>query len=269
MVEISSHPLVTAPPGGATWRRAERRRPAAGPEMHAELVVLLGLKGEARYLLDGAVHGLAPGVLLWALAGQRHVLLDESADFDQRVLLISRRMLPGGEGEALPPLALSERGALPPRRLGADQTGALEEIARQADALAEPGPRRTALRWWLMRAWAAWQAADTVEGGAVHPAVTRAAWILRDDPALTLPEVARRAGLSPGRLSKLFAAQTGGGLAAYRTDRRLDRAEAIHGIGRVTWLAAALEAGFGSYAQFYRAYRARHGAGPRGGAADR
>ncbi len=73
------------------------------------------------------------------------------------------------------------------------------------------------------------------------------------------------AGLSPSHLSRLFKAQTGVSITRFRNQRRLERFRALYGDGRrTTALAAALDAGFGSYAQFYRVVRAETARSPSG-----
>ena len=72
-----------------------------------------------------------------------------------------------------------------------------------------------------------------------------------------------QAGLSPSHLSRLFKAQTGVSITRFRNQRRLERFHHLYGRGRrTTALAAALEAGFGSYAQFYRVVRDETGRAP-------
>jgi len=256
------HPLVAEPPFGTCWRRAERRRYGSGPEAHRELVVLHALSGRAEYLLDGEVHVLTAGTLLWALVGQAHVLLSDTDAFDMWVMLISDAVLPGGEA-GLPPLSVAEQGPVPPRRLNAAANRELATIAEAARDAATPELQRLGLRWWLSRAWAHWQDAEGRQGRPVHPAVGRAASALRANPTLSLGDVACEVGLSPGRLSKLFKSETGQGIAAFRTDQKLGRVEAAMREGERNLLRAAMEAGFGSYPQFYRCFRARYGLCPR------
>jgi quercetin dioxygenase-like cupin family protein len=113
MVEYAPHPLVLPAPHGLMWRRSLRRHRPTGAEAHQELVVLLGLEGSAQYLVDGLVYALRRGSLLWAMAGQQHVLLSETAGFDMRVVLVADAALPEHRS-GLPPL----RGPdLPPRQL--------------------------------------------------------------------------------------------------------------------------------------------------------
>ena len=261
---VAPHPEVSAAPHALCWRRSDRRRYGAGPQAHAELVAFLGLRGDADYLLDGHAHPLRRGTLIWAFAGQAHVLLRDSADFDMWVFLVSGRLLPGDEA-GLPPLHVSQRGPVAPRELPDRAIRDLDRLAEAArDAPTAPA-RGAGIRWWLTRAWAAWQAAEDAGSRAIHPAVARAAGLLRDDPTLPMDELARRAGLSHGRLARLFRAETGQGIVDYRTQQKLGRVEAALEDGERNLTRAALDAGFGSYSQFYRAFRAARGVEPRAG----
>ena len=87
---------------------------------------------------------------------------------------------------------------------------------------------------------------------------------LRADPSTgDLATLARSAGLSPSHLSRLFKAQTGVSITQFRNQQRLRRFQELYGRGRrTTALAAALGAGFGSYAQFHRVFRELTGRNP-------
>ena len=100
--------------------------------------------------------------------------------------------------------------------------------------------------------------------GDVHPAVEKAARLIRSDPgALRLVELARRSGLSPSRLSRLFKRQTGIAWVDFRNRERIKRFLNMYGAGqRHNVLEAALEAGFGSYPQFHRVFRRVMGCTP-------
>jgi AraC-like DNA-binding protein len=103
----------------------------------------------------------------------------------------------------------------------------------------------------LLLAWQAFlDSEDVVEGVGVHPAVEAVARLLYADPATgDLSALARAAGLSPSHLSRLFKAQAGVSISRFRNQQRLDRFVALYSEGRrTTTLAAALAAGFGSYA---------------------
>jgi AraC-like DNA-binding protein len=61
----------------------------------------------------------------------------------------------------------------------------------------------------------------------------------------------------------LFTVQTGASLTRYRNQQRVHQFLLNYGDGtRTTMLAAALAAGFGSYAQFYRVFLRETGRSP-------
>jgi AraC-like DNA-binding protein len=84
--------------------------------------------------------------------------------------------------------------------------------------------------------------------------------------AIVLPDpfsICRASRLSPSHLSRIFKAQTGVSIGGFRNQQRLQRFLALYGRGRrTTALAAALEAGFGSYTQFHRVFREQTGRSP-------
>jgi AraC-like DNA-binding protein len=92
---------------------------------------------------------------------------------------------------------------------------------------------------------------------ACHPAALRAARLLREsDDSLSMSAVARRGSLSRERLSRVFTQCFGIGLVQYRNHQLVQRF--IHNYGHGSYanmLRAALDVGFGSYAQFHRAFK--------------
>ncbi len=246
-------------------------RAADGPpraHRHAELELNLVVRGTASYLLGDRRYELTPRTLTWLFPGQDHVLVDESADHELwwavfRPGLVSRT------AAATPVGLLVERDPVGEfsRRLDVRRAGRLEALLRELhdgetvdDALLNAG-----LAYLLLFAWREFlESEDLVAGVDVHPAVETVARCLRADPeAGGLDALARTAGLSPSHLSRIFKAQTGVSITRFRNQRRLERFMVLYGRGRrTTALAAALGAGFGSYAQFYRVLRAETGQAP-------
>jgi AraC-like DNA-binding protein len=253
--------------GRVVLHRAGHTRPRA--HRHAELELNLVVRGSASYLLAERRYELTPGTLTWLFPGQDHVLVDESADHELwwavfRPSLVARTATTPETRPLLAddPAGQFSRGIGPGlvRRLG-DLFAQLRDAEARDPALANAG-----LAFLLALAWRAFlDSDDVVEGVDVHPAVQTVARLLRADPSAgDLPRLARTAGLSPSHLSRLFKAQTGVSISRYRNQQRLRLFLHLYGDGRrTTALAAALEAGFGSYAQFHRVVREETGRTPR------
>jgi AraC-like DNA-binding protein len=235
---------------------------------HAELELNLVVRGTASYLLGDRRYALAPGTLTWLFPGQDHVLVDESSDHELwwavfRPALVARIAM---SRHARPLLEEDPVGQFS-RRLDARRVGRLGAVFHDVqdaetvdDALVNAG-----LAYLLSFAWRAFlDSDDVVEGIDLHPAVDTVARMLRADPdAGDLTALARASGLSSSHLSRIFKEQTGVSISRFRNQQRLQRFLILYGRGRrTTALAAALESGFGSYAQFHRVFREQTGRSP-------
>jgi AraC-like DNA-binding protein len=235
---------------------------------HAELEVNLAVRGTASYLLGDRRYALTPGTLIWLFPGQDHVLVEESADHELwwavfRPALVARIAT---TLEARPLLETDPVGQFS-RRLDSTRVRRLGGVFHEVHD-AETGDDvlvNTGLAYLLSLAWRAFlDSDDVVEGVDLHPAVETVARLLRADPdAGDLSALARTAHLSSSHLSRIFKEQTGVSISRFRNQQRLQRFLRLYGRGRrTTALAAALEAGFGSYAQFYRVFRQQAGQSP-------
>ncbi len=235
---------------------------------HAELELNLVVQGAASYLMNDRRYDLTAGTLTWLFPDQEHVLVDESADHALwwavfRPSAVARIATSPHAGPLL------ERGPVGrfSRRLDPERVqrlaGLLAEL-REAET-ADDTLFNTGLTYLLASAWRAFlDSRDVVGDLEVHPAVDTVARLLRADPgAGDLTHLARMVGLSASHLSRLFTTQTGLSIGRFRNQQRLDRFIRLYGRGRgTTALAAAHEAGFGSYAQFHRVFRRETGRNP-------
>jgi methylphosphotriester-DNA--protein-cysteine methyltransferase len=120
-----------------------------------------------------------------------------------------------------------------------------------------------------MRAWELHRAAPEDRlPRSVHPAVAKAARLIRDEVDVPkIDDLAKQCGLSPSRLSRLFKQQTGVSMVGYRQRQCLDRFFRIWNDdkegGEQNLLTACLNAGFGSYPQFFRVCKQLTGLTPR------
>ena len=98
---------------------------------------------------------------------------------------------------------------------------------------------------------------------ARHPAVAAAVRMLTDDPSLRGGDIAEKIGVSLSRFARVFKSDMGMSLVDFRNQLRLERFLSLVDAGRTNLLEAAYAAGFGSYSQFHRVFRALRGASPR------
>jgi AraC-like DNA-binding protein len=258
--------IRTALDGRAVRHRIGDVRPRA--HRHSELEVNLIVRGTSSYLLGDRRYALTPGTLTWLFPGQDHVLVDESSEHELwwavfRPALVARVAT---TWDARPLLEEDPVGQFS-RRLDSGRVRRLGALFHEVRA-AETGDDvlvNTGLAYLLSFAWRAFlDSDDVVQGVDLHPAVETVARILRADPdAGDLAALARAARLSSSHLSRIFKAQTGVSISRFRNQQRLQRFLRLYGNGRrTTALAAALEAGFGSYAQFHRFFRQQTGRSP-------
>jgi AraC-like DNA-binding protein len=236
---------------------------------HAELEVNLVIRGTASYLLGDRRYALTPGTLTWLFPGQDHVLVDESSDHELwwavfRPALVARIAT---TPHVRPLLEENPVGQFS-RRLDYGRVrrlGALFHDVQDAEKTMDDILVNTGLAYLLSFSWRSFlDSDDVVQGVDLHPAVETVARLLQADPdADDLATLARAVHLSSSHLSRIFKEQTGVSISRFRNQQRLQRFLRIYGMGRrTTALAAALEAGFGSYAQFYRVFREQAGRNP-------
>jgi len=238
------------------------------PHSHAEPELNLVVRGSASYLVDGRRYALGRHSLLWLFPSQAHVLLDQSAHFHMWVGVFNRdtmrRAIARNARHAL-------RCATPPaifcKHLPKSAGDWLDALCREIDAhRGDADYMRTALAYLPMAAWARFERAHAPpEAAEVHPAVRAAIRLLRSEHAPPdLDTLAERSGLSAARLSRLFNRDVGVSLTRFRSTLRLERFFDEYGNGeRYSMTAAALRAGFGSYAQFHRVFKQMVGLGPK------
>ena len=237
------------------------------PHRHAEIELNLVTSGRAAYLLGDRRYDLSRGSLVWLFPSQDHILLDESADYAMWIGVFTPALLAHAcvTPEAAP-LCASDPPGQWCRRLSLDPSARLQALFGEIAEVQQDTARYNAgLGYALLSAWAAYLGAEEPAAGPdVHPAVEQAARLLRDEADLfSVEEIAARVGLSASRLSRLFHQQTGVALVDFRNRQRLQRFLHLYGKGRTMAVSeAALDAGFGSYPQFYRVFQQQMGCSP-------
>jgi len=233
---------------------------------HAELELNLVTRGAGTYLLGNRKYQIRPGDLIWLFPAQEHVLIDYSKDFEMWIAVFRHKLIKRiaiGAGERV--LLQAEPLETCCRRVAPQDFGRMDRLFAELDASSgHPSLLNAGLGYVLLQAWRSFERAAEVPVCDVHPAVERAARLIRDgSTTIGLDELARHAGLSASRLSRLFKEQTGFSMVDFRNRLRVQRYLEIYGTGqRLTMLDAALEAGFGSYPQFHRVFKGVLGCSP-------
>jgi AraC-like DNA-binding protein len=236
-----------------------------GCHFHEELELNIVVTGAAHYWFPhGELRVVAPSAL-WIPPRVEHELLDSSSDLSLWVhsfrvrggraaveprepaalplpdaairALMDAPLVTGIEPDALARICHRSRdGLLRPSAVEFDAI--LDEVFRLAWSGRRPPPRKQ-------------------EPRACHSAALQAARLLREsDGSLSMMALAHRTALSRERLSRVFTQAYGIGLVQYKNHQRVQRFIRDYGHGtHANMLRSALDAGFGSYAQFHRAFK--------------
>lgn len=235
---------------------------------HDELEINLVTSGRARYLVNERFYDLAKGTSIWLFPGQEHVLLDANSDFTMwiavfRPELLKRLCSKGADPELMSHLPLGVFA----KTL---ESASLKKLVALCEDLADTelslSTRNAGLAWLVQCAWQLHQHAGQITPRSdVHPAVERVVRRLREqDEPVSVKQLAAEASLSESQLARVFKQQLGMTLVHYRMLRRLERFRELFGQGhRRNLTEAALDAGFGSYSHFYRAFKQVYGYAPR------
>ena len=221
---------------------------------HDELELNIGVSGRGRYLVDGRSVDVGAGTLLLLSPEQAHLLVEESPDFSMWVAVI--------RAEAVPPIKPDHGFCI---QSSPDDAAFLSTLCRQLAATQQAEQFNAGIRFLFMRAEELAERSGHDAGAVMHPAVIRATRFMKQpEDVPDVAAIARKSGMSRSQLSRLFKKQTGFTLVEYRQSIQLERFLFLYGAGaKRNLMEAALEAGFGSYIQFYRIFQRRFGCGPR------
>lgn len=233
---------------------------------HDELELNLVVRGRGVYLVEDRKIELQPNTLLWLFPGQEHLLMDRSLDFEMWILVMrpeTLRELCTDENSRV--LLESDPAGNFCGSLSAPAGQKLASFCRETSGVkSNLALFNVSLGYILLSAWAAHQ---TSGGGAekrIQPAIEKTARRLMEGNGQDdLGFLAQEAGMSATSLSRQFKRQMGVSLSAFRNRCRVEHFIELYGGGQErTMLDAALEAGFGSYAQFFRVFKAIMGGSP-------
>jgi len=269
-----------------------RNPPVLSRHHHVELELNVVAEGEITYIVDGRRSSFGKRSLLWMFPSQEHQLVDRSADARYYVAVFKPGLIKRAcrRDEYLPLRSTGQPGQpvlhceLKPAEFdltcrimdglmgdGPDSAtlnrecgfGAFSDFAyRHSD----PDWLNAGLRHLLLLSWRQQRGRQgSRREVTLHATVAKAVQILGEtDAPDDFETLARQCGVSSAYLSRLFRKQIGVSLTRYRNSVRLTRFWGGYRDGSSrSLLEAALAAGFGSYAQFFRVFTQTYGTNPR------
>ncbi len=224
-------------------------------QLHPDLEINLVVRGTGSCVIHEQVYELRPGTLMWIAPNLPHWLRCRPG-LEMWVVQVRPSVLERDW--------LSDVAAQPSRIVAShdliDLDRLLSQVALDSD---EPAAYNAGIAYVLMRALRASRDRPQTALREMHPAVTRALMLMRrSDSINSLSDLAVEAGVAPTYLSRLLMEHTGRNFVDWRNRIRLDRFIEAYRPG-VNLLAAALDAGFGSYARFHHVFSELVGCPPR------
>lgn len=272
---------------------AARGIPWLKTHQHAELEINVVARGSVTYVVGKSRYTFCQGECLWLFPGQPHSCVDRTADALYYVVtfkpsLIARSCRQNDNAilkKSRPPKNAVLHTVLPPAKFGLLRAimDSLIEVGLDSETLnrevgyglspgfryehSKPDLLNSGLALILQLAWDCQTTSATVRRATLlHPAVLKALDILKkESDSECLEKLARDCGVSAPYLSRTFKRQVGVPINRYRNTMRLERFWEIRNKAtrHMTLSEAVYEAGFGSYAQFSKVYRATFGRAPR------
>lgn len=267
-----------------------RNPPKLNSHHHVELELNVVVKGSITYVVGGRRYTFARRTLLWMFPAQEHQLVDRSDDAQNYVAvfkpdLITRSCRTKAYADlkrkrhdgVLHTLLEPESFDLIRKTMDSLMQGSLDPDVLNREAgfgvgsdfsfqHGDPEGLNAGLHHLLLLCWRCQQRGQALgKDIALHPAVARVLELLSEDGwDGDQGALARRCGVSKAYLSRVFHRQIGVPLSRYRNSLRLSRFWAAYrGPAKRTVSEAVYEAGFGSYAQFYKVFTQAYGRGPR------
>lgn len=272
---------------------AARGIPWLKAHQHAELEINVVARGSVTYVVGKSSYTFHQGECLWLFPSQPHRCIDRTPDALYYVVQFKPTLIARScreEENAVLKKNRSPKNAvlhthLPPAKFGLLRgiMDSLLEVGLDSDTLnrevgyglspgfryehAKPDLLNSGLALILQLAWDC-QIASASERRAtpLHPAVLKVLDILKkESESECLKKLAQDCGVSAAYLSRIFKQQVGVPINRYRNTMRLERFWEIRDrtARHMTLSEAVYEAGFGSYAQFSKVYRATFGRCPR------
>lgn len=245
---------------GVLFRFSDCRWRLAKGHRHDRLEMNLVLKGHGELLLRDRKYPLLPGHLVCLFPNQWHAPLNWSPDLEMWIVefdpSIITRTACGDRRE----LRGHNPGRKYCRRVSSETLAELDRLLASVESsLLNYETFNQGLSFALYALWEAFQKSEEAgEARALPPLIAKIIDLMNypETAETTVLEMAGRVGLAPRRISALFRREVGQTIPEYRNRIRLQRFfEKFEKEPVANLLHLALDAGFGSYAQFHRVFK--------------
>lgn len=238
---------------------------------HDDLECNVVISGTGTYLIQQQRVTMTRGAVLWLFPEQNHLLLDSSSDFKMWIFVLRPEFLQNlcetlsQKDEAHVLLEGNPRGSFL-RFLSQEKIEVIHDLCLNIVTTEKfPAYYNAGIAYLLWSVWTIYSAAQVVPvKSTIHPAIEQVAQLIHQGSwEENLESLAEQVGMAPATISRLFKQQTGLSVTAFRNRCRMDRFFTIYDQDhQPNLMNAALEAGFGSYAQFYRVFTQMMGMTP-------
>lgn len=246
---------------GRVWKLHFPWNQMKTPHRHDLFEVNLIKTGRGTYLVENRKVDLVPGTLIWLRPEQSHLLVDADKSFSMDIWVFEKEMMMDFLDEHHF-LFNSQPEVLQVNRLSPKRT---EWLAHMSESFSDSQPTKAnnAVIHFALLEFLKDTANSSGEGGKVHPNLHKVMDLLQNGD-LSLDVLSKKVDCHPTWLSRQFKAQLGLSLTEYRQDLKLQTFMSLNqDHPNRTLLSLALEAGFGSYAQFHRVCKNRLGIEPK------
>lgn len=241
------------------------------PHHHEHLEINLVEHGFAKYTVNDRVYTLEPRCLVFLFPSQEHALYDRSNDFKMWNITVRQSFLNTlCKSRYLEPLKARNPEEYYCRQLDPATMRLYErllpEIAHQRKE--HPVIYRIGLGYLIVALWKDFHentqpVVHRPVTGFVRKAVYELSHFENQDEQDRLEDLSRKLGIGPSQLSRLFKREMGISITEFRNRAKLDRfVNLMFKHPEHDLLSLALDAGFGSYTQFFRVFRKEIGMTP-------
>lgn len=247
--------------------------------MYDVLTLLIVESGKATYIADNVFIELSPRSVVWFFPRQKRTLYHRTRDFKMWVIEFTSDFLQATCTEQHDAILKKRKEKEFYRLIPSQEFKLMRRILHEILNLGEKGSEsvlgnegendlfNAGLHYILQHCWYIFRTTKNEPcHEEIHPAISKAICLIcgEDSDNISISQLAQQCGISASRIVPLFRKEVGVTITEFRNRQKLDRFFIHYSPnGPHTLMSAAFDAGFGSYAQFYRVFRQFIGVSPK------